>query len=262
MACNNCNLVKCGCADSYLTTPAPCPTPSDCPDVQPCSEVFNAQCVVYTGDDILCDPDIVVNQNDTVDQALNSIVAYFCANSGPIPAKESFYQETISTVEVADMAVPTVYGFPLGYNNLTYTNNSGQPKVYMVHASWDAGRSSENTSTYYNVVDGAIIKTVGVVDTIEYEHLGEQYLEASMFDGPNLGDQINIGNGDPEKLLTSPGGNPTEWRWFFARINQNKNIFKLLTLNDGETVSLKFKTFESASVPSQLYKAQLMVIEF
>jgi hypothetical protein len=78
MACKTCNLVKCGCQDSYLTTPPPCPTPSDCPDVQPCSEVFDAQCVVYTGLTIICgDVEIVIPDTNIAD-ALNSITSFFC----------------------------------------------------------------------------------------------------------------------------------------------------------------------------------------
>ena len=81
MACNHTNI-NCGCKDSFLTTPAPCPTPVGCPDPQPCSEVFDAQCIVYTGDPIICDQDTVVATNDTVADALNQVVDYFCDNSG------------------------------------------------------------------------------------------------------------------------------------------------------------------------------------
>jgi hypothetical protein len=77
MACNH-NTLNCGCKDTYLTTPPPCPTPADCPDPQPCSEVFDAQCITYTGTDILCDQDVIVAQNDSVATALDSIVQYFC----------------------------------------------------------------------------------------------------------------------------------------------------------------------------------------
>jgi hypothetical protein len=83
MACNHTNI-NCGCKDSFLTTPAPCPTPVGCPDPQPCSEVFDAQCIVYTGDPIICDQDTVVATNDTVADALNQVVDYFC---NPAPAQ-------------------------------------------------------------------------------------------------------------------------------------------------------------------------------
>jgi len=60
--CTNCGCSKisCGCGDTFLTSPAPCPTPVDCPAAQPCSEVFDAQCISYTGLDIECGDDVVV----------------------------------------------------------------------------------------------------------------------------------------------------------------------------------------------------------
>jgi hypothetical protein len=69
---------KCGCEDKALVSPAPCPSPVACPTPQPCSEIFDAQCVRYTGANILCDTDIVVTTNDTVAEALESIVDYVC----------------------------------------------------------------------------------------------------------------------------------------------------------------------------------------
>lgn len=61
-----------------MVSPAPCPTPVGCPTPQPCSEIFDAQCVRYTGTNILCDTDIVVTTNDTVAEALESIADYVC----------------------------------------------------------------------------------------------------------------------------------------------------------------------------------------
>lgn len=77
MACNHTNI-DCGCKDNFLTSPAPCPTPEGCPDPQPCSEVFDAQCIIYTGDPIICDQDTVVATNDNVAAALQQIVDYVC----------------------------------------------------------------------------------------------------------------------------------------------------------------------------------------
>lgn len=78
--CKNCgcNQIDCGCKDKFLTTPPPCPTPVGCPDPQPCSEVFDSQCIIYTATDILCGQDTVVNQDDTVQTALQNISDYFC----------------------------------------------------------------------------------------------------------------------------------------------------------------------------------------
>jgi len=94
MACNHTNI-NCGCKDSFLTTPPPCPTPENCPDPQPCSEVFDAQCIVYTGVDIECNQAVVVAQNATVASALNSIVSFFCgADLGLVIPNDIFCQET------------------------------------------------------------------------------------------------------------------------------------------------------------------------
>ena len=73
---------KCGCEDSFMPSPAPCPTPIGCPNPEPCSEVMDAQCVIYTGPNIICDTDIVVTTNNTVAEAIENVVDYFCTNGG------------------------------------------------------------------------------------------------------------------------------------------------------------------------------------
>ena len=79
MACTNCGCKNkpCGCEDGPLTTPAPC-NPIGCPDPYPCSEVIDAQCVLYSGDPIICDQDTVVDTGDNLANALNQVVDYFC----------------------------------------------------------------------------------------------------------------------------------------------------------------------------------------
>lgn len=84
MATNCGNQINCGCQDSFLTTPPAVPTPGACPEAQPCSEVFDAQCVKYTGDDILCLQDTLVSTNDSVADALVNIVDYFCGSDSYI----------------------------------------------------------------------------------------------------------------------------------------------------------------------------------
>jgi hypothetical protein len=69
--------IKCGCQDAYPSLP-PCPTPAACPNPQPCSEVFDAQCIVFTLPDILCGLDVVVAEDSSVAEALDSIVSFFC----------------------------------------------------------------------------------------------------------------------------------------------------------------------------------------
>ncbi len=61
-----------------MPSPAPCPTPQGCPEPEPCSEVLDSQCVIYSGTNILCNADVLVTTNDSVAEALDSIVNYFC----------------------------------------------------------------------------------------------------------------------------------------------------------------------------------------
>jgi len=93
---------KCGCQDAFLVSPAPCPTPADCPNPEPCSESFDAQCIVYTGDDIVCLQDIVVEQNTSVSDALNNIVDYFCNPPAPvsITANNGLTMSTLTNVQL------------------------------------------------------------------------------------------------------------------------------------------------------------------
>ena len=95
--CTNCGCSKpkCGCQDTMLTSPAPCPTPVGCLTPEPCSEVLDAQCIIYTGDDIICNTDTVVSSDDSVALALNSIVDYFCNAVDNIALKKKFVKETI-----------------------------------------------------------------------------------------------------------------------------------------------------------------------
>ncbi len=88
MATNKCK--KCGCEDSFMPSPAPCPTPQGCPEPEPCSEVLDSQCVIYSGENIICDTDVLVTTNDSVAKAIQSIIDYFCASSSQIITITSF----------------------------------------------------------------------------------------------------------------------------------------------------------------------------
>jgi hypothetical protein len=110
--CRNCgcSTISCGCGDSFLTTPPPCPTPEDCPTAQPCSEVFDAECIAYTGLDIECGTDVVVATNDSVATALQNVVDYFCTLLGAMRAQ--------SAPLSMDLITPTV-GISLITNGVT-----------------------------------------------------------------------------------------------------------------------------------------------
>jgi hypothetical protein len=78
MSLNKCS--NCGCEDSFLTSPAPCPTPAACPDPEPCYTVTDAQCTVYTGANIDCGSTTVVASNTALANALEDIISYFCTS--------------------------------------------------------------------------------------------------------------------------------------------------------------------------------------
>jgi len=102
--------IKCGCQEAFPSLP-PCPTPAACPNPQPCSEVFDAQCIVFTLPDVLCGEDIVVAQDSSVAEALDGIVTYFCSNF-PIASKGfvSIYEgEGFLGVNLTDVPGPVTY---------------------------------------------------------------------------------------------------------------------------------------------------------
>ena len=63
---------NCGCEDSYLTTPPPCPTAIGCP-FEECAEIQYAQCIMYTGGDLLCGNDLVVPTDTNMEAAITNI---------------------------------------------------------------------------------------------------------------------------------------------------------------------------------------------
>jgi len=74
MATHTCNQ-NCGCKDTYTVT-APCPPA--------CPEVFNSQCIVYTGTDIICNTDTVIKRYDYLDTVITKLVNYICNVQAPI----------------------------------------------------------------------------------------------------------------------------------------------------------------------------------
>ena len=76
--CTTCGCKKCGCSDNGLISPAPCPTPAGCPTPLTCSEVFDAECVSYTGVDIECLNQVVVATDTNLADALDNIISFFC----------------------------------------------------------------------------------------------------------------------------------------------------------------------------------------
>lgn len=97
MSLNN-KCAKCGCEDSYLTTPPPCPTAIGCP-FEECAEIQYAQCIMYTGGDILCGEDLVVPTDTNMEAAITNIVDYFCDEITNINIAITTIEGDITTIE-------------------------------------------------------------------------------------------------------------------------------------------------------------------
>lgn len=74
----NCNGCDCG-----PSTPEPCLIPPPiCPDPQPCDEYVDAQCVIYNGEDIICNGQIILASGTSVTQALLDLLDYINSLNG------------------------------------------------------------------------------------------------------------------------------------------------------------------------------------
>lgn len=240
-------------------------------------ESFEKESVVAAGDNVTVSTSVAANVTTYTVNALDSIVVgaddIVVTPSAPVAGvttytvsrpKINFYREAAGLVDVSTDPVPdaTVYHFPVGYNTLTYTNTSGVSKSFAVHASYDGTLGLTNiinNESYKNVLDGAIVTTAFAVDTIQYEsRAARTELYGSLFNGLATSDFVNIGTA--EQVLTSPGSDPVEFRFLLGDANKNVSFFKLITLNNGESVSLKFRT-GTAAVNAFISQAQLLVQE-
>jgi hypothetical protein len=130
MANHNCNQ-NCGCTDTY-TVSAPCP-PS-------CAEVFNAQCIVYTGTDIVCGQNTVIQRYDYLDTIITKLVNYICSNF-TLPAYNVVGSQniTVTTTTVGTTTTFTLLALETILQNtdnlLNITNNTtpGIDIIYTVN---------------------------------------------------------------------------------------------------------------------------------
>lgn len=132
MAVTTCK--NCGCQDSFLTSPAPCPTPAGCPNPEPCSEVFDSQCIIYTGTPLSAGSTVVVNTNDNVSEALTNIV--------PLLPKFKVFRGLISQTGTSVPTI-TVLENTLGFN--ITANYSGVGLYGLV-----SGGALDNAKTFYS----------------------------------------------------------------------------------------------------------------
>jgi len=99
--------IKCGCDNPYVSQP-PSPTPPVCPNPQPCAEFFDARCVVYTGSLLACNEVTIVATNDTIAEALEQVIEYFCENGGPSTIVAAGANTTVTETTVGNTTTYTV----------------------------------------------------------------------------------------------------------------------------------------------------------
>ena len=116
------NCKKCGCEDKFLT-PAPCPDPIGCPEPEPCSELFDAQCVQYNGEDITCGAETIVPTNTDLATALNSIADLAC--NPVVPVANKYVQisdtgENTAAVSLTNITGPVTYQWSFASNSTDF----------------------------------------------------------------------------------------------------------------------------------------------
>ena len=121
---SNCTK-NCGCTDTYVVT-QPCP-PS-------CAEVFNAQCIVYTGTDILCGQDTVIKRYDYLDTVITKLVNYFCTRLANVPVTVVESDSEYILVSSSTVGNTTTYVLDLDFAQLAADLNLTLP-VYNVVGS-------------------------------------------------------------------------------------------------------------------------------
>jgi hypothetical protein len=239
--------------------------------------LYEKTSVVAAGDNVTVSSATVANVTTYTVNALDTVVVgtddIVVTPSAPVAGvttytisrpKENYYNEVNGFVNVLldPVADPTIYHFPVGYNVLSYTNTTGATKTFTVHVSYIgvAGITNlVNSASFSNSLDGAIVTTVFAVDTVEYESVGARTrFHGSLMDGPTTGDIVDIGTA--ETVVTTPGALPVEFRFIEGDATKHVSFFKLVTLNNGESVSLKFKT-AAPGEDAFLLQAQILVQE-
>jgi hypothetical protein len=181
-----------------------------------------------------------VTASDDITVSTSVVGAMTTFDIGRTP-KINYYAEATTALQLSSDPgyVDLTYFVPAAYAGLTYTNTSGVTKDYFVRVSYDTNLQNiaSNSSDLSNQVDGALFKN-GV--TSLYQSAGSFFLSAHLFDGPLSGDVIDIGTA--EQVLTAPSSNPVEFRFLNTNFPRNVSFFKKVTLNNGESVDLRFRS--------------------
>ena len=156
MATNDCNKTKpCGCEDQPYASLPPC-NPIDCPDPIVCSEINNAQCIIYTGPDIVCGDDVVVQTNTNLSQAFVNLVNYVCTGESTVTQEIICGQDIVvpadtSVVEASELITAYFCNRFISLNDQLVTLNDlecGKP-TFTIPANTPLNRALELVFNYF-----------------------------------------------------------------------------------------------------------------
>lgn len=98
----------CGCEDTPLSTPPPCETGTpDCPEPDNCSETFRTECIVWMGDDLICNSTVVATAGDRMDIVFQRMIALFCGPQNP-PLAGITLSTPLPGIEITDPVDATI----------------------------------------------------------------------------------------------------------------------------------------------------------
>jgi hypothetical protein len=132
-----------------------------------CSEVFNAQCIVYTGTDITCGQDTVVKRYDYLDTVITKIVNYICAGLANVPVTVVESDSEYILVSSSTVGTTTTYVLDLDFAQLAADLNLTLP-VYNVVGSDNVFVTTtvvNNTTTFtLSALEAEVTNTDGLLD--------------------------------------------------------------------------------------------------
>jgi hypothetical protein len=246
MPCNDCGNTTegCGCQQEALHISQIC-NPIDCPSNE-CSETFDAQCIIYTGDDITCEDVILGTSGETIAQITANIVAYFCSTEGVTDAISCGVDEVVPADTSFGVALPLVVAyFCNAIENISLTPGpQGDPGIDGVDGTNGTdGVDGMRILSAYNSATGvgntAGVSTVNAItvsipgntlanDGDEYEM--DLYTEYQENDPIDL--EIGIGAGATwTKTIANAENDKRFIKIIVARIDQNNQMWTIKSLS-------------------------------
>lgn len=163
-----------------------CPTPQ-------CSEIFNTDCVVYTGEPILNPSgEAIVNTNDTVSEALQNIVTANTSGGGSVLKFIVNKEETVPSTRIVNVGGDGKY-YKLGIDFSNFTLSAGNTYTLLI----DRWRNQEykglnspvaRVSKFYHeqpqdaIANGRLSEVPMTTSTIQYFDFNQDYYFCSLSD--------------------------------------------------------------------------------